>query len=189
MDLPIKPRIVYLVVSIATLLVYFDTINYPFHFDDTRAIVENLWLRDPSNFWPPVGTRYVGYLSFAFNYAVGGLNVASYHLVNIAVHLTNAVLAAALVFTLFRTSALKEAFPGGWTAVAIAMTAALVFAVHPVQTQAVTYIVQRFASLAAMFYLLSVVSYLKARLEAGEQGMRPKGAALYAIALFRLSWL
>ena len=66
----------------------------------------------------------------------------------------------------------------------IAMTAALVFAVHPVQTQAVTYIVQRFASLATLFYLLSVVSYLKARLEAGEQGMRAKGAALYAIALF-----
>ncbi len=184
MDLPIKPRIVYLAVSIAALLVYFDKINYPFHFDDTRAIVENPWLRDLSNFWPPVGARYVGFLSFALNYAVGGLNVASYHLVNIAVHLTNAVLAAAMVFTLFRTPALKKAFPDGWSIVAIAMTAALVFAVHPVQTQAVTYIVQRFASLATLFYLLSVVCYLKARLEAGEQGMRAKGAALYAIALF-----
>src|SRR3972149_1530085 len=55
---------------------------------------------------------------------------------------------------------------------------------HPVQTQAVTYIVQRFASLATFFYLLSVVSYLKARLEAGEKGTRHRGAALYAIAFF-----
>src|SRR3972149_3742388 len=166
MDLPIKPRIVYLVVSIATLLVYFDTINYPFHF------------------WPPAGTRFCGFLSFALNYAYGGLNAASYHLVNIAVHLANAVLTAALVFTLFRTPALKKAFSDGWTVAAIAVTAALVFAVHPVQTQAVTYIVQRFASLATFFYLLSVVSYLKARLEAGEKGTRHRGAALYAIALF-----
>src|SRR3990170_4672951 len=184
MDLPIKPRIAYLAVSIAALLVYFDTINYPFHFDDSRAIVENLWLRDISNFWPPAGTRYVGFLSFALNYAYGGLNAASYHLVNIAVHLANAVLTAALVFTLFRTPALKKAFSDGWTVAAIAVTAALVFAVHPVQTQAVTYIVQRFASLATFFYLLSVVSYLKARLEAGEKGTRHRGAALYAIALF-----
>lgn len=186
MDFPIKPRIVYLAVSIAALLVYFDTINYPFHFDDIPNIVENPRLRDLSNFWPPAGTRYVGFLSFALNYAIiGGLNAASYHLVNIAVHLANAVLTAALVFTLFRTPALKKAFTDGWTIVAIAMTAALIFAVHPVQTQAVTYIVQRFASLATMFYLLSVVSYLKARLEAGEQGTtRHRGAALYAIALF-----
>ena len=117
MDLPIKPRIAYLAVSIAALLVYFDTINYPFHFDDSRAIVENPWLRDPSNFWPPVGTRYVGYLSFAFNYAIGGLNAASYHLVNIAVHLANAVLAAGPGFYLFRTKAAVGEFPGGGSAV------------------------------------------------------------------------
>ena len=60
------------------------------------------------------------------------------------------------LFTIYGLSSDSRSF--------IALFSALLFAVHPVQTQAVTYIVQRFASLAAMFYLLSVVAYIKARL-------------------------
>ena len=137
--------------------------------------------------------RYLGYLSLALNYRYGGLDVTGYHIVNLLIHLANGILVYFLVVLTFKTpyfrseesvvnSKKEEARNDRQAADVssllathyspvtrssshfIALFSALLFVSHPVQTQAVTYIVQRFTSLAALFYLASVVFYVKGRL-------------------------
>lgn len=167
-----------LIVSVI-FLIYSNTFTAPFELDDTGSIIDNAAIRNLRNFTdtshfknieinenlrPLLQTRYIGYLSFALNYAVHGLDVQGYHLVNILIHVTNSLLLYLLLVLTFRTprcaglSAESRSFIAAFTA--------LLFAIHPLQTQAVTYIVQRFASLAALFYLLSLVTYIHFRLAA-----------------------
>ncbi|MBI5453017.1 MAG: tetratricopeptide repeat protein [Deltaproteobacteria bacterium] len=159
------PFIAALLAVISVALVYSNAIDSPFLFDDEIYIVNNDALRSLSNFWPPSGSRYIGNLSFALNYRLNALDPRGYHLVNIVIHIINAFLVYSLVRLMTKTPALKG-IPRA-AAEAIALLSSLAFAVHPVQTESVTYITQRYASLAALFYLSSVVFYLKARLGAG----------------------
>jgi tetratricopeptide (TPR) repeat protein len=154
----------FLLIAGTVLLIYSNTFSSPFHFDDIPNIVENSKLRDLSNFWPPSGTRYVGFLSFALNYHFGGLDVFGYHIVNLIIHIINGLLVWSLIILTSKTPVMERAGGSAQLKYFIALTASLVFVSHPVQTQAVTYIVQRFASLATLFYLLSIVLYIKARL-------------------------
>lgn len=149
-------------VFIAGFLLYSNTFFYPFQFDDGLLIVDNLRIRDLSNLWPPSGKRYIGVLTFALNYHAGGLSTFGYHLVNTAVHCTTALLVFVLVVLTAKTPALRSSLSEK-DAFVIAVASSLLFLVHPVNTQAVTYIVQRFASLAAAFYLLAIIFYAKAR--------------------------
>lgn len=190
-----KPSLHVLLILLVVFLVYSNTINAPFEFDDIDNIVYNPAIKDLSFFSAPglekdehivervkpiLRTRYVGYLTFALNYAVHGLDVRGYHLTNILIHLTASLLLYALILLTLRTpffaaSGGKDgAFPEP-SRQFIALFAALLFAAHPVQTQAVTYIVQRFASLAAMLYLLTLVLYLQFRLslQTGETASLP----------------
>ncbi len=155
------PIIAIFMIALITFLIYSNTLSSPFYFDDEHNIIVNYKLRDLSSFWPPSGTRYIGVLSFAINYYFGQLNVLGYHLGNITIHIINGLLVWWLVFLTFKTPTMER---NNGNSVFIAMFCALIFVVHPVQTQAVTYIVQRFTSLATLFYLLSLILYIKARL-------------------------
>ena len=154
-------------ITITAFLIYSKTFSSPFHFDDTSSIVENYKLRDFSNFWPPSGSRYIGVLSFALNYYFGGLNVFGYHLVNIIIHIINSLLVWWLVILTFKTPAMERINTNPQLKYFIALFSSLIFISHPIQTQAVTYIVQRFASLATLFYILSIALYIKARIGSG----------------------
>ena len=164
-----KPFVHFFLIAIVGFLVYSNTFNVPFHFDDAPNIVENYKLRDLSNFWPPSGLRWFGGLTFALNYYFGGLNVAGYHIVNLIIHIFNAILVYWLVIFTFRTPFFSyqqsEVSSQDNLKTYLPLFIALLFVSHPIQTQAVTYIVQRFTSLATFFYLLSLVMYIKARLE------------------------
>lgn len=149
---------------ITALLIYSNTLSYPFHFDDEPNIVTNNKLRDLSNFWPPTGTRYVGFLSFALNYHFGELNVFGYHLVNLLIHILNGLLIWWFVLLTFKTPMMQRSNQAAQFMRLFALFSALIFIAHPIQTQAVTYIVQRFTSLSTLFYLLSLCMYVKARL-------------------------
>src|SRR3989338_5829211 len=157
--------ITFLLTTVSAFLIYSNTFSSPFHFDDTPNIVENYKLRDLSIFWPPSDTRYIGSLSFALNYYFSGLNVFGYHLVNIIIHIINSILVWWLVILTFRTPVMERINTNPQLRYFIAITASLLFVSHPIQTQAVTYIVQRFASLATLFYLLSLTLYIKAKLQ------------------------
>ena len=146
-----------LLIAISTFLVYSNTFYAGFHFDDTPHIVENYSIRNLGN-WLDIlkGQRGVAMLSFALNYAVGGLNVTGYHIVNLAIHITNGIL---VYFLIFLTLNRIDGFKG--IAKKIAVYTALLFAVHPIQTQAVTYIIQRMESLASMFMLIGLLLFIK----------------------------
>ena len=184
-----RPLVVLLLISLLAILIYSNTFSVPFLFDDTPNIVENPQIKDLSNFSDFSGSRYVGFLSFSLNYRFGGLHVFGYHLVNLLIHIINGFLVYTLVLLLFRASSrlsptthdLSPFNSAHW----IAFATALLFVSHPIQTQAVTYIVQRFSSLATLFYLLTVVAYLRWRLASPEGRRRYLwyGAALVSTVL------
>lgn len=154
---------------LVTFAVYSKVLRAPFMIDDAMYIVGNDRIRELSNLWPPYGTRYFGYLSFAVNYRLSALDVFGYHLTNVIIHIGSAFLVYQLIIYTFRTEWMEEAGLKGnpMAAAPVALTSSVIFAVHPLQTQAVTYITQRFASLAAFFYLLSLVLYVRWRITQG----------------------
>ena len=166
-----------LIVSLCSV-VYSNTLEAPFVFDDKFVIVENPIVKDLAYFISPSEAkvhkghfeyesfkhRYIGYLTFALNYWIHKLDVTGYHLTNLAVHLINSLIVYWLVVLTFRTpflnsSVLRE------RSTEIALFTALLFACHPLQTQAVTYIWQRVTSLSTTFYILSLVLYIIWRLK------------------------
>lgn len=170
--LPLRELSILLGLVVIGLAIYGRSLHYPFHFDDEPNIIENESLRQLGNFLTFSGTRYVGYLSFALNYWQGGLEIFGFHVVNILVHLVNAGLVFGLLLLITKTPAVVEAglfAPAGASSpsgdrLRLAAAGALLFLVHPIQSQAVVYIVQRFTSLAALFYLLALWGYLQWRL-------------------------
>lgn len=180
------PSVQLLVIAVLALIAYSGSFHVPFVFDDESSIVANPAIRTLHGFLSGAGyaynpRRFIGYLSFALNYKVGGLDVTGYHIVNLTIH----VASAWLVYFLARLT-LRTPFFGAETRLerALPLIAALLFVLHPVQTQAVTYVVQRLASLASMFYLLSVVCYIRARLFQEEQG---RLVSMATMVLFLLS--
>jgi Flp pilus assembly protein TadD len=230
-----------LLIAVIGFLAYANTFQAPFSFDDKFQIVNSPLIRGIGTFISSEKDtyagynqrRYVGYLTLALNYQLGGLNVTGYHVVNLAIHIVNGMLVYFLVILIFRTPYFQAMGNGQWAggeekrAVSsqpgrpashpenqghfsipgqsriydplsrlrnsgtvpgvpifpdsrfpihdsrflIALFSALLFVSHPLQTQAVTYIIQRFTSLATLFYLSSVVLYVNGRL-AGRQAGR-----------------
>jgi len=172
------------IITIATTLAYSNTFDASFHFDDFRNIVRNESLRDLRKLWPPSGSRWLGTLSFALNYRIGGLDVFGYHVANLLIHAGNGVLVFWLAATTLRTPALRRAETSPLVRRYLPVTSGLLFAVHPVQTQAVTYVVQRYASLATLFFLLALVLYAQARISLEPaRASRPRTACLYLLSI------
>jgi tetratricopeptide (TPR) repeat protein len=154
----------------AALAAYANSFGGPFVFDDIASIPDNPSLRAWSSaLHPPPGGatvsgRPVLNLSFAVDYAIHGYSIVGYHVVNLAIH----ALAALVLFSLIRRLS-----PGSGPGVAAA--AALLWVLHPLQTESVTYIVQRAEALAGLLGLLSLYSYAR---YAGE----PPRASAWGIA-------
>ena len=139
---------------------YSNTFDAPFYFDDQKSIIDNPAIKNLGNIkaiWKFSPVRFITYLSFAINYHFNQLQVFGYHLVNIIIHISTSFLV--YLFVLYLSILTNKQTPY-W----VAVFAALIFLCHPIQTQAVTYIVQRTASLATLFYILSLTCYVKARL-------------------------
>lgn len=165
-----------LVLTAAALACYGNSLRVPFLFDDLDAIVENRTIR---RLWPltealspPPGTTCSGRpllnASFAVNYAVGGLDPFGYHVFNICIHVACAGLMFGLLRRLFRLPA--GARPVLESADGLALSIALLWLVHPLQTESVTYVVQRAESLAGLFYLAAGYAFVRA-LSAASRGL------------------
>jgi len=164
-----KPRLILLgILSIALvgLILYSNILYAPFVYDDRSSIIENESIRSVSESLRNISSnRYLPLLSFALNYAVSGLKPFGYHFMNNFIHIVNALLVFNLVILIFKTPFFrKRSDTFDISRYFIAFSSALIFVAHPIQTQAVTYVVQRATSMATMFYLLSFVMYIKARL-------------------------
>jgi len=141
---------------------YHNIFSAPFVFDDLPAIVENPSIRHLwplTSLHPPAGGSGVSgrplvNISLAVNYALGGLHPWGYHLFNLAIHL----LAAAVLFGVVRrTLAGRGLEPAG----ALALSATLIWVLHPLLTESVTCSVQRTESLMGLFYLLTLYGFLR----------------------------
>lgn len=170
-------------------LAYGNSLDVPLVYDDLPNIAENTAIHidglTPSELLRAathgrLWSRPVANLSFALNYWWGELDTTGYHLVNVAVHL----LASLLVYRLaFMTASLAQengkagSSPGSEQCLAAGVAMAL-FALHPLQTQSVTYVVQRMNSLATAAYLAAICCYLEGRLAAAGPRWRWFSAAL-----------
>jgi protein O-mannosyl-transferase len=147
------------VLAILVIAAYGRTFSVPLLFDDNPSIENNLSIRHlETALRPPTGTTVSGRpflnLSFAINYAVSGDAVWSYHALNVAIHVFAAL---ALLGIVRRTLGSRP--PA--SALAIAFSIALLWAVHPLQTEAVTYIAQRAESLMGLLYLLTLYCFIR----------------------------
>ena len=146
--------------------VYANALKGSFVYLDLSAIADNPTIRHLWPIWgalrpPPDGSLTVGgrpllNLSLAVNYAISGLQPWSYHAVNILIHLS----AGLAFFGIVRRTLARGAVPGA-AGVGAAFLAALAWTVHPLQTESVTYIVQRAESLMGLCYLLTLYCFIR----------------------------
>ncbi len=170
-------------IIILCLAAYSNTFHVPFQFDDPRSISEVPYVRDMHQFPNPITLqRAVGFFTFALNYRLHGTDVVGYHIVNLVIHIINAFLVYAFIVLTFRTPVLQRSTLKKHAKL-IALFSALLFAGHPIQTQAVTYIAQRFASLATLFFLLSLVAYIRSRIPAVANPSNRRSFIWYGVSL------
>jgi Tfp pilus assembly protein PilF/flagellar biogenesis protein FliO len=169
------------------LAIYSNVLHAPFVYDDKGAITENEKINSLSeSFTNLSNNRYVGFLSFAFNYSVGGVNVFGYHILNNLIHIINAILVYYFIILIFKTPKMRDS---PLSKEFIAFSTSFIFIAHPLQTQAVTYITQRFTSLTTMFYLIAAVFYLKARLSSKSNESRQFFPNLKFLASYLISFI
>lgn len=168
--------------AVAGFLIYSDVILNPiFIFDDFEYVAGNPIIQSFSYF-NLSDPRQFGYMSFALNYAIGGEDPFGYHIVNVVIHITNAILVFFLIDTLLNIIGFAENDSRKWHT-ATAFLAGVIFLVHPVQTQAVSYITQRFTSLCTLFYMLSIFLYLIARVKLEKTQPSNTAYLIYALSI------
>jgi tetratricopeptide (TPR) repeat protein len=161
------------------VIAYSNSFSGPFIFDDGPNIVDNPNVRQ---LWPlttpmsatslsGLGGRPILSLSFALNYAFGEYRVWGYHLVNLTIHILAALALYGIVRRTLLSDRLNEKF--GRYSASLAFIAAAIWLVHPIQTESVTYIVQRAESLMGLFYLLTVYTAIRS--------MQPKHSVFWPI--------
>jgi len=168
------------VILLVGCAVYANSLQVPFQFDD-------LGITDKSLLWARAfspSSRQLVDLTFVLNHLLHGSQPFGFHLVNIAVHLSAAVALYGLVSATL--TAIRSEFPQQldgdlFLPKFLPVATALLFVCHPIQTQAVTYIVQRYTAMAALFYFCSVMAFIHARIAARSGNSRSR-ATLYAVA-------
>jgi len=187
-------------IALLVTICYSNSLHTEFHFDDFPNIVKDPNIHLEKLSWQDILrakrhsqnkhiliSRPLARISFALNYYFSRLNTTGYHITNLAIH----VLAAIFLYSLFvlflgtiHTRETEALFADDCCDRAdLALLAASLWAIHPINVQAVTYIVQRMASMGAMFYILSFALYLTARTSS-----KKPAAALYYSSSF-LAWI
>ena len=149
-------------VVLMVCLAYANALQASFQFDDWDVIVRDSRVQSLMAWWTSLpGMRPLLKLSYALNHA-SGAGVAGFHALNVLIHAGNGLL---ILFLVRRFAAQLGEGPvtAGW----LALATALIFVLHPVQTEAVTYASGRSTSLSALFALGSIAVWVKARAQAG----------------------
>ena len=164
-----KHTFIFLSGLVFIILIYANGIRAPFYFDDTEVINKSIKVDSlsPKNLLhaftaTSVKHRPVSLFSLVVDYHFSKEErTARFHVVNIIIHILSFVFIFLFLRTLLGLPAVPEKYRD--RAFSLALIASFVWAIHPIQTQAVTYIVQRMTSLCTLFYFLSLFLYLKAR--------------------------
>jgi len=173
--LPLRKNVFALVaLFIIVVAIYSNTFDASWHFDDGPNILNNRALHLTHLNWQDIKKTFfaswgggeklyrpVACFSFALNYYVGRSEVSGYHAVNLAIHFVSSVFLFLFIHNTLNLAMLKGRY--GADLYSIALLASVLWAISPVQTQAVTYVVQRMASMAGMFYIMAMYFYFKGR--------------------------
>jgi len=155
------------ILALAALGAYWNSFNVPFLLDDSLAIGDNPSTRhlarivdvlSPSH--GPTAARPLVNLSFALNYARGDTSVRGYHALNLLIHICAGLALLGLVRRTLLLPSLRPRY--GEAALPLAAFAAVLWTLHPLQTEAVTYLSQRAESLMGLFYLLTLYGFIRA---------------------------
>jgi hypothetical protein len=160
--------------------IYSNSFSVGWLFDDNRNVIFNKNIEMASLNWDNVTRTFYGrdatqthisrplsYLTFGLNYLVAGHGVFGYHLVNFIIHYLTGVFLFLFLYNTLRLPVLQDRYSD--SAFGIALLAVFFWATHPIQVSAVTYIVQRMAILAALFSIMAMYFYLKARVATGRK--------------------
>jgi protein O-mannosyl-transferase len=151
----------------AAVAAFHNCFGVPFVFDDGPATLGNASIRSLWPVWgalsPPAGTtvagRPIANLTLAINFALSGTGPWSYHALNLLIHILGGLTLFGIVRRTMSMPVLSGRF--GRDAAPVALATALLWTLHPLQTEAVTYVVQRVESLMALFYLLTLYCFIR----------------------------
>lgn len=159
-------------IIIIVLSIYANTFHASWHLDDEQNILDRKEIHLTRLDWPGIKKTFYGKsgeiyrpvacLSFALNYYFGKKDVSGYHMINIAIHCITGIFLFLFLHRTLKLPNLNARY--GPDAYSISLLSVILWAMNPIQIQAVTYIVQRMASMAGMFYIIAMYFYLKARI-------------------------
>jgi protein O-mannosyl-transferase len=177
---PLKsPAAAFLLLAVLGFLVYGNTFDASWHLDDYSNITENPSVHMNEIQWDfllrPLQAglkdgrldRPIASFSFAWNWYFGKDSPEGYHLINLAIHIVTGWLLFLTASALYKTPNMRGASEHDIPFICLLGT--VLWAVNPLQTQAVTYIVQRMALLAAMFSILGLMAYIRCRLSSARR--------------------
>jgi tetratricopeptide (TPR) repeat protein len=162
-----KDRTVVLIIAVAGLIAYLNSIEVPFILDDFGSISNNYAIHSLFDFdalWKFYANRIVLYFTLSLNYAVHDNGVEGYHVVNILIHIINGMLLYCIINRLLSLPYFAGKLLSRHNRL-VSVSIALLFIVHPIQVNAVSYIVQRTAALAATFYFAAILFFIKYRMQ------------------------
>jgi len=153
-------------------IIYANSFHGAWQFDDEINILENKNIHLKTLEWSEIEKTFYGiqgnkldrplaYLTFAMNYYFDGHNVLGFHVVNFTIHYLAAIFLFLFIFTTLKLPSIRDRY--GPASYSIALIATFFWATSPLQVTAVTYIVQRMASMSGLFYIVSMFCYLKGR--------------------------
>lgn len=167
-----KYAFAFIALFVFLIIIYGNSFHCEWQFDDKPNIVENKniflktldWPDIKKTFYEPRGdgiSRPLSYFSFALNYYFDKLNVFGYHIVNFIIHYLSSVFLFLFIYNTLKLSTVRERYePASYS---IAILATFFWAASPMQVTAVTYIVQRMASMSGLFYIMAMYFYLQGR--------------------------
>jgi protein O-mannosyl-transferase len=171
-----KAKLFFAILALGVLILtaYANTLFSPFNFDDQVLLRHMNISSNYYNFWP-VRYRHVIYFSFKLNQSLSGLNPLSYHLTNILFHFFSSVTILLISFKTFSKSTKWE----GKAALGLTITIAFLFALHPIHTEAITYLSGRASGIGGFFFLLSLLFFIMG----SERGRDLNIPLFYSLAL------
>ncbi len=158
--------IAYGIISAFALIAYCNSFAVPFILDDFGSISNNYAIHELFDFaalWKFYANRIVLYFTLSLNYAIHDNGVEGYHAANLFIHILNGILFYLILKKLLALPYFKDKLFSQYSTL-ISVISAVLFVCHPIQVNAVTYIIQRTASLAATFYMLAILFFLKYRM-------------------------
>jgi protein O-mannosyl-transferase len=165
---PLIKKYAILLIAVIGIIAYINSFNNSFQFDDGYHIVDGTKIKNIDNVltlshWKAVGNRPLAFFTLAVNYKLNQLDVTGYHVVNLLFHILAGFMAFLLTLEILSLPVFRKNKTIKDFKVFIALFTAFIFVAHPIQTQAVTYIIQRMTVMAGFFYMWAVLLYIRGR--------------------------